>query len=387
MKYSIKLINYFENNDLGYNVRIIRLRSGGIDIDSLIKIPRYNIDKFIFTPVNEVYIKIPFSKIISMNVNSISINYFIDKVSRRTKKDKINILIMEIFLDNIINNSVNKTLNLIVNFTAKVIYNTSNINIIVPPLLNFKYEISGSEATNIFLNMLYKLIELLDTYIPNLKIAYLIPSYISEVSEFLEFYIEYFGYDGLIVLDLNGSTFSKIGYSRMGQVIRIMKQVYKSENYGFYFFNHKSRKRSGRDVPSEDLLGLFSGGNFSGPSHKRIKMPLEVVNELKKIGGDKLFNKDDFLFYPVNLAPNIKEFKIWVKENMSNIKNISYLIKVFNDIQINQQLSCLHKISPLEILNSLKNNIFINIAGIFNHYSSCLEDVNATASLRDKLPS
>ena len=360
MKYSIKLINYFENNDLGYNVRIIRLRSGGIDIDSLIKIPRYNIDKFIFTPVNEVYIKIPFSKIISMNVNSISINYFIDKVSRRTKKDKINILIMEIFLDNIINNSVNKTLNLIVNFTAKVIYNTSNINIIVPPLLNFKYEISGSEATNIFLNMLYKLIELLDTYIPNLKIAYLIPSYISEVSEFLEFYIEYFGYDGLIVLDLNGSTFSKIGYSRMGQVIRIMKQVYKSENYGFYFFNHKSRKRSGRDVPSEDLLGLFSGGNFSGPSHKRIKMPLEVVNELKKIGGDKLFNKDDFLFYPVNLAPNIKEFKIWVKENMSNIKNISYLIKVFNDIQINQQLSCLHKISPLEILNSLKNNIFIN---------------------------
>lgn len=360
MKYSIKLINYFENNDLGYNVRIIRLRSGGIDIDSLIKIPRYNIDKFIFTPVNEVYIKIPFSKIISMNVNSISINYFIDKVSRRTKKDKINILIMEIFLDNIINNSVNKTLNLIVNFTAKVIYNTSNINIIVPPLLNFKYEISGSEATNIFLNMLYKLIELLDTYIPNLKIAYLIPSYISEVSEFLEFYIEYFGYDGLIVLDLNGSTFSKIGYSRMGQVIRIMKQVYKSENYGFYFFNHKSRKRSGRDVPSEDLLGLFSGGNFSGPSHKRIKMPLEVVNELKKIGGDKLFNKDDFLFYPVNLAPNIKEFKIWVKENMSNIKNISYLIKIFNDIQINQQLSCLHKISPLEILNSLKNNIFIN---------------------------
>jgi len=102
------------------------------------------------------------------------------------------------------------------------------------------------------------------------------------------------------------------------------------ENYAICLFNHKGRKRSGKEVPSEDMLAFLNGVSIIGPMHRAIPLPPDVVERIAGSLG-KIFNKEDFLFYPEIIAPNIEEFK-----NFAGLRRSRHrMLQIFNDMHIN----------------------------------------------------
>ena len=68
--------------------------------------------------------------------------------------------------------------------------------------------------------------------------------------------------------------------------------------------------------------------------HRAIPLPPDVVERITGSLG-KIFNREDFLFYPEMNAPNIEEF-----QKFSRLRRSRYrMLQIFNDAHINYSAS------------------------------------------------
>jgi len=210
---------------------------------------------------------------------------------------------------------------------------------------------SASEKCDIFQAFLKVLSRTLETRQSSARLGYFVPNYITRTAlpKLIEYYVSDLGKDALIILDVNGSRFSTGPYSDVSLIHRGISEN-KIETYAIYLFSHKGRKRSGKEVPSEDLLALLNGVNLVGPNRRVIPLPRNVV-ETRRI--NKIFNERDFLFYPEDRAPNAEEYQNFCALG----KRKDEMLDIFNDIKVNISAVSLFK-GPVETLSALKRPEF-----------------------------
>jgi hypothetical protein len=237
-------------------------------------------------------------------------------------------------------------------FVADIIYSHPKVTLAVPPKITLPDEVDANEKCDIFQTQLKVLSETLGSYRSDLQIGYFIPDYITRTAlpKLIEYYVNNFGKDALIILDVNGSRFSAGPYSDVSLIHREMRK-HKIESYAIYLFSHKGRKRSGKEVPSEDLLALLNGVNLVGPNHRAIPLPRNVIETRKLLG--KIFNDEDFLLYPEDKAPNAKEFQTFCALG----KRGDRMLEIFNDVKINASAMRLSK-DLVQTLSDLRRTDF-----------------------------
>jgi hypothetical protein len=148
-----------------------------------------------------------------------------------------------------------------------------------------------------------------------------------------------------------------------------------------YAYNLKARKRSGIAVPSEDLVALYNGISYAGPSHKGMNIPKDVVDSLEATFG-KLFFKSDLLYYSYNPealdGPNL-EFTEWARSNNVEMTNLVPKIKRFNSEATENVISSVSE-DPKAVLDSLSRPIFM---GELTQVSKARSRVMRNSSLND----
>jgi hypothetical protein len=361
--YKLKLVNEEENAKMGCYIRYIYFNYPACLTKALnLKISKLPIERFgLNVPLNEIYLRIDEETINRINNENSKREYFISKILQpKIKKGKINISISEV----IINKASEEIIKNIVEFLFDLIFSRSDIHIITPPKIVTKSEQQNFAA---FINGLDYLHTLLTSYYreSEIKIGYFIPSYTTrtQFSYLISRYANYFGSDGLYMIDVDGGRFSSLGYSITSQIMRIMSVDYGEENYGLYLYNHKERKKSGNEVPSEDFLAILNGVNFIGPLHKNNPLPVNVVEEMKRREQEtKVFNTEDLLYYPLKRAPNNRYVESWLDENSLprnyrslNLFNDSHSISILlNLIDTDAVYSVLSRLTRQFFLEELK---------------------------------
>ena len=330
-RYYLRLRNVFRDDETGILARIVDLRTYSHSIDGLIKIPRYNIETFsdhLRVPINEVYIQLTLEKIIDIDHDNEKRYQFINGYLRlKIRSGKLNIPLIDIEVDRKLSVEVMEQIS---QFVVDIIYAHPQITLAVPPKITMPREIHPVEKEDLFKRQLNVLSETLKSYSESAQLAYFIPDYIPRASipKLIEEYVSRFGDDALLILDVNGKRFSAGGYSDVSLIHREMKRHH-IESYAIYLFNHKERKRSGKEVPSEDMLAFLNGVSIVGPMHRAIPLPPDVIERIAGSLG-KIFNREDFLFYPEISAPNIEEF-----QKFTGSRSRYRILQIFNDININ----------------------------------------------------
>ncbi|MBC7120948.1 MAG: hypothetical protein H5T33_05140 [Candidatus Methanosuratus sp.] len=343
--YYVKLQNLFDDDKTGTYARIAKLNINGKSVHRLVKVSSQNIDSGpadveSLNPINEVFLTLKFDEIKEMDNDNEKRDLFERRLKYKTKASKINIPFVMLEYQ-----KVPSALELrqALLFLVDVIYNNERIDVAVPPKVILPDEIKA-KSTEVYLNHINELFEIIETYSGKARLSYFIPAYItrSKIPKLIDLYTKRFGAEGLLILDVGGGRFQDIGYSIVSQVMYNMCVGAKTEDYAIYLFNHKGRKKSGKEVPSEDLLSLLRGVSFVGPSHKRIPLPQNVVMSVGKI-----FNRSDFLYYPLDNAPNASELQ---KFTHGLINQLS--INKFNDLNLNKSAIELSK-DPITAISEI----------------------------------
>ena len=356
MNFSIKLKDLLEDEKTGALVRAVDLLLADRSIALYMKIPRHDIDRFsliagasINIPINEAYIRLTYEEINKIDHdNGEKLRFINRRLGPKLRKDKVNIPIVDVIVDR--KPSI-KEMEQISQFVVDVVYSHPRTTLLVPPKITLPDEVSASEKCDIFQALLKVLSRTLETRQSSARLGYFVPDYIPRTAlpKLIEYYVSDFGKDALIILDVNGSRFSAGPYSDVSLIHREMSEN-KIETYAIYLFSHKGRKRSGKEVPSEDLLALLNGVNLVGPNRRVIPLPRNVV-ETRRI--NKIFNERDFLFYPEDRAPNAEEYQNFCALG----KRKDEMLDIFNDIKVNISAVSLFK-GPVETLSALKRPEF-----------------------------
>ncbi len=307
--------------------------------------------------LNEVYMELDKDKILKIDNDNTERDKFISYINRKIRKNMINVAFPNIYINGI---PSERLLNEVTEFVLDIIYSNIHIDIVSPPKLIImeKDVINDELSTKYFTQLL-----LLMSEFSNVKPLYFIPSYItrSKLEKLVDLYINVYGLDGLFVIDMDRARFTSRGYSIVAQVMRIMEHKYRHEHYGVYLFNHKSRKKSGREVPSEDIIAILSGVNFIGPSHGNIPLPPGVVEKIKQqgLGSAKVFYERDFLYYPVNIAPNLSDLINFIGRKRTSTLIDQYYVNLYNDFKTNKVILELNSKDLIEHrLSSLERDVF-----------------------------
>jgi hypothetical protein len=357
MKFSLRLANIYEDEKSGSLIRAVDLRMANHSINCFAKIPQHPLEHFssISIPINEVYFRLTYEEIDMIDRDNEKKNRFISNYLKpKLRKGKVNVALPVI---TIYRKPSIAEMEQISQFVADLVYSHPDVTLAVPPKLVLPDEIEISEKYDFFQLYLKFLLTTLDTYKSNLQLCYLIPDYITRASlpKLIDYYVSSFGEEALLILDAGGKRFSASPYADVSLLHREMEKR-GIESYAIYLFNHKGRKRSGKEVPSEDLLALLNGVNLVGPNHAVIPLPRDVIKTKKTVG--KIFNKEDFLFYPEDKAPNAEEFRSFCAQ-----KRKDRMLDIFNDIGINFSAMLLNN-APTETLSNLKRTEFKNTLSI-----------------------
>lgn len=324
-------------NEPHYMVRTVELKVGtSIIVNENLKIPRTPI-RDLEMKLHEVYLEISAEKIKRIDEDNRESERFVFYMNKKMSKDKANITVTSVYFEEI---PSQKILEEVLDFFLDIVYRNFYVKLFTPPKLIIRRKINGESFVLEKESMEYymEFLKLMQQK-TSVKPLYFIPTFTTRkyLPDVMKLYIDTFGPEGLFVIDMNGGRFTYGGYSIVGQVMRVMKTVYKHEDYGIYLFNHKSRKRSGKEVPSEDLIAILNGVNFVGSHHGNIPLPPHV---LKKIGDPdrlKILNDADFLYYPYDIAPNKESFhkfldsKLGVRSSTFNVNHVN----LYNDTQTN----------------------------------------------------
>ncbi|MEN3016623.1 MAG: hypothetical protein ABC585_06175 [Candidatus Methanosuratincola petrocarbonis] len=325
-KYFVKLKELFEDDRTSIYARVTELSVNGKSVDRLVKVSNQSIDfrsDISIKPINEVILPLQFSFIKEMDEDNDKRDQFIKSVLSKTRTGKINIPFIMLGYQKL---PTAAEMNQALTFLVDIIYNNEKIDLLVPPKVILPESIM-ERTPDSYQKHLDALFEIMQTYSRNLRPACFIPAYLprSKIPKIIESYATRFGPEVLLILDVAGNRFEGGAYSIVSQVMFNIDKIAKTEDYAIYLFNHKSRKRSGKEVPSEDLLSLLRGVSFVGPSHVPLKLPKNVVSGLGKV-----FNNSDFLYYPEDTAPNMLELHKFSRGAL----NATSLNK-FNDFKVN----------------------------------------------------
>lgn len=356
--YKLKLVNEEEDVKTGYYVRYIYFKHPLCSTVLNFKISKFPIERFgLNVPLNETYLRINEEKIDRVNnENSIRKSFVSKTLQPKIKKNKINISITEVTINKVSEENIKK----VVDFLFDFIFSRSDIHVISPPKIVTNSEYQNFDAFISGLNYLYTL---LTSYYreSRIKIGYFIPSYATraQISRLIDKYADYFGPNGLFIVDMDGNRFSSLGYSITSQIMRTMSVDYREEHYGLYLYNHRERKKSGNEVPSEDFLAILNGVNFIGPLHKNNPLPVNVVEEIKQRGQKtKVFNAGDLLYYPLNSAPNNNYVESWLIQN--NLSRNYRSLSLFNDTHgISIMLNLTDNDAIYNVLSGLTRRLFL----------------------------
>jgi len=355
-QYRVKLRNLFEDEKTGILARVAELSVNGKSVDRLVKVSNQNIDlrsDVELRPINEVVLPLKFSYIQEMDRDNEKRDHFIKLVLSKTRIGKINIPFIMLEYPKL---PTAKEMNEALTFLVDIIYNNERIDLLVPPKVMLPETVKDRAPDsfqrlleNLYQRHLNTLSELIETYARNVRPACFIPAYISrsKISKTIESHANLFGPEALVILDVAGTRFEGGAYSVVSQTIFNIKTIAKEEDYAIYLFNHKSRKRSGKEAPSEDLLSLLQGVSFVGPLHAKLKLPKNVASGLGKV-----FNDSDFLYYPADAAPNRFELQ---KFSGGIIKSTT--LNRFNDFVVNLCTIDLSK-DPVTRVSELKRPEF-----------------------------
>ena len=358
MRFSLKLKNVVEDEKTGALIRAVDLLVAGYQVSLFMKTPRHDIEYFssaagtpISIPLNEAYIQLTYEEISEIDRDNGEKHRFINKyLGPKLRRGKVNMPIVDVKIDR---RPSTREMEQICQFIVDVVYSHPRVTLLVPPKITLPDEVDAGEKCDVFQALLKTLSGTLETRRGGMQLSYFVPDYITRTAlpELIEYYVSNFGKDALIVLDVNGKRFSAGPYSDVSLIHREMSKN-KIETYAIYLFNHKGRKRSGKEVPSEDLLALLNGVNVVGPNRRVIPLPRNVV-ETKALS--KIFNERDFLFYPEDKAPNAEEFRSFCALGKRKDK----MLDIFNDIKINVSATSLFR-DPIGTLSALKRPEFCN---------------------------
>lgn len=339
-KVDIKLNDIIEDDNKIFLLRKISLRTNKNRINCIAKISKFS-DINRRLNLNEIYKNIRIDDIYKIN-NDKDIQFkFIN--SLKLRDSTLNFPILNIYIPN---KSINiDNYKIVMDFVIDTIINNPRVEIIVPPIINYDDDIDSNKKSDMYIEFIEQFIQQIKSLYSNSTIAFMIPNYITrnKLTTLLSNYIKEFGSSSIVLLDNNGMTFSSIGYSVVSQILRVMHNTYNEENYAIYIFNHKSKKKSGKEVPSEDILAFLNGVNLTGPLHKQIKIPAEVMANNIRL---KIFNKNDFLYHPYNESINRRELdKLNDKNILEAIDSILYEPTVINNIKDNVFYKSLKEVS------------------------------------------
>lgn len=347
-QHRVKLRDLFEDEKTGTYARVAELSVNGNSVDRLVKVSSQNIDAKLsvpLRPINEVILSLKFSDIREMDNDNDKRDLFIRAMLSKTRQGKINLPFIALEYQK---PPTGAEIEQALTFLVDIIYNNERIDVAVPPKIVLPEAIK-EKAPDSYQKHFEALVGIMETYSKKVKPACFIPAYVtrSKIPKIIELYSARFGPEALLILDVAGARFEGGASSIVSQVMFNMNARAKTEDYAIYLFNHKSRKRSGREVPSEDLLALLRGASFVGPSHVRLKLPKNVVS-----GPGKVFNEGDFLYYPEDTAPNIHELNDF---SGGTVKATS--LNKFNDLKVNVSAINLSK-DPVSTVSGLKRPEF-----------------------------
>lgn len=362
--YSVKLRDLIIEEPK-YMVRRTELKIGtSISIDENLKIPRAPL-KSLDLKLHEVYLELDENKIKRIDSDNREKDRFISYLNGKMRKDKVNIVVTNVVFHG---SPSQELLKEVLEFFLDIICSNIFTRLVTPPRLVIKKAVEGKEIVDEDLSKEYFLdfLKLMKGESAATKPLYFIPSYVSRkaLPDLMKLYVSTFGPNGLFVIDMNMGRFTYGGYATVAQIMRLMKTEYKHEDYGIYLFNHKPRKRSGKEVPSEDLIAVLSGTNLIGNTHGNIPLPPGVVETMKEEGAEKakILNDADFLYYPLDRAPNKADFnKFLTKEiGVGSSGFGSRHVNLYNDLITNIAIRQLNAEDTIRIkLSSLKREDFI----------------------------
>ena len=354
MRFSVKLHNEIEGKN--YYIRLVRVKpflEPKLSKMGSVKNVRYCTD----FKCNEVYLNLKASEILKACSNNEIRKAIVKKLNKKLSFQLPNLVFPVIDYDIKTSGKLirDKLIRKIAEFIIDEINgNRTYVNFISPP----KIIIRGADERR-WLLLFNKFLDVILSYsIDNL--LYFIPSYAtrSDIPSLIEKYTKIYGSSGIYTIDMQGERFSSGGYGIVAMIMRLLQKEFKEENYMFYLFDHKPRKRSAEVVPSEDLLAFMNGVSVIGPRHTSTPLPKKVVEVVKSKKLTKVFNRDDLLYHPLNKAPNLNEFRSWCKQH--NISDYERVVSIYSDIKTNEVVNNLSdEFSVRETLRNLGNPLFI----------------------------
>jgi hypothetical protein len=330
--YSIKLLDVKEDDKFGYTIRNAVTSVSGASVGGLVKIPKYCSKKLSVTsPIREILITLTLSEIIEIDGKNEKRNAFIsDRISAKLSSGLINVVFVRISrADGAGFTSLKSNIDKIAEFVVDMIYKHPKVEIVSLPYMEFLKNDSPDDLIEFDSLIRERISQITNIESGTGKIGYFLPSYYTreKIPELVENYASKFGSNGLFICDLDGATFSSVGYSVISQVARKIENEHGEENYSLYAFSLKEKKSSGNEAPAEDILALLSQASIVGPSHKRRILPKDIVKKLKENNefNPKILEKDDYLYYQYLNYYGSKKLDEWFsthfnKESLTNEK-------------------------------------------------------------------
>jgi len=349
MRFSVKLHDEIEGEN--YYIRLVRVKP--FLKPKLSKIGNIkNIRYCTNFKCNEVYLNLKASEILKACRDNEIKKAIVRKLNKKLSFQLPNFVFPVIDYDIRISSKLIKK---IVEFIIDEINgNRTYVNGISPP----KVIIRGVDERR-WLLLFNKFLDVVLSYSVD-NLLYFIPSYAtrSDIPSLIEKYTKVYGSSGIYAIDMQGERFSSGGYGIVAMIMRLLQKEFKEENYMFYLFDHKPRKRSAEVVPSEDMLAFMNGVSVIGPRHTSTPLPKKVVEVVRLMKLTKIFNKDDLLYHPLNKAPNLNEFRSWCRQH--NISDYERMVSIYSDIKTNEVVNDLSdELSVRETLRNLRNPLFV----------------------------
>jgi len=367
--YKVKLIDQDDNAQIGYTIRKTEIITGGKTIKGLINIPRYTNNKLgVVSSINELLITLTLKQIEDIDGNNERRTEFVNKKVRYNINNKaINIIFVRISRADGSNLSeLRKNIDKIADFVIDLIYSNPMVDIVTLPYNEFLKDDSTDELIKFDDMIRERISEMTSLKDGGGKIGYFLPSYYTRngIPELIDNYIDKFGEDGIYICDFDGGTFSGIGYSLISQISRKITNDTKTESYCLYAYSQKEKKKSGNEVSSENLLALLNEVPIVGPSHKRVRLPKEILEKIKQknIFNPEILNDKDFLFYGYNSYKYSQQFDQWISqitENATDIKleHKKMLTDIYNTKKTFEAIKQVTK-DPNDAINALERNNF-----------------------------
>ena len=308
--------------------------------------------------INEVYLKKNSQDLLNLNHDNSLSDKFSSTVKRKGKSDKFNIPFVDISWDT---PSFVEEKEQISGVLTDFIYANQGLDIINPPKITFPDSVDGQRSFDMYLDFLKTLGGVIRDTMGEHRMSFFIPEHFTrnQAERLLNFYVNEYGEDALIIADIDGKTFNSMS-QKVFFILRVIRRNHRSDGFSMYAYNLKARKRSGIAVPSEDLVALYNGISYAGPSHKGMNIPKDVVDSLEATFG-KLFFKSDLLYYSYNPealdGPNL-EFTEWARSNNVEMTNLVPKIKRFNSEATENVISSVSE-DPKAVLDSLSRPIFM----------------------------